>query len=262
MAQVLIRFEDEGILAIGQPSHAWLSGQLARAWGSARLDAPEPWEEVCLAAEQHDVGMAEWDLAPKLHPQAKRPQSFMEMALADHLRLWSAAPAKLLTQSRYAALLVSLHGSALYERRDLAGMPPEDARAVRAYLAGERARQERLIRLLGADRQQLNRNQRLLWAWDGLSLALCLRWNDYVAADVPTRGEDGVDVRLEPVTGEAGGTFTIDPWPFAADELTVRCEGRWMGGPHETEHELQAALEEAPQVALDFTLVPSSHRAG
>lgn len=261
MARVLIRPEGEGIVAIGQASHAWLCGQLARAWGSARLEAPEPWEEVCLAAEQHDVGMAEWDLAPKLHPHAKRPQSFMEMALADHVRLWSVAPAKLLTQSRYAALLVSLHGSALYERRDLAGMAPENARAVRAYLAGERARQEQLIRLLGADREQLRRNQRLLWAWDGLSLALCLRWGHYVASELPTRSDGGVDVGLEPVAADADRRFVVDPWPFAVDKLTVRCEGRWLSACHETETELQAALETAPQVALEFTLVPSSHPA-
>ncbi len=262
MAGVLIRPEGEGMLAIGQASHAWLCGQLARAWGSARLEAPEPWEEVCLAAEQHDVGMAEWDLAPKLHPQAKRPQSFMEMGLAEHLGLWSAAPAKLLTQSRYAALLVSLHGSALYERRDLACLAPEDAGAVRAYLAGERARQQLLIGLLGADRKQLKRNQRLLWAWDGLSLALCLRWRDYVAVDVPTSGDGAVELRLQALGGQADRRFAVDPWPFARDELTVRCEGRWLGARHETQSELQAALEKAPQVALDFTLVRWGNGAG
>ncbi|MDQ3720259.1 MAG: DUF3891 family protein [Actinomycetota bacterium] len=256
---MLVRPEGEGIVAIGQASHAWLSGQLARAWGSARFEAPEPWEEVCLAAEQHDVGMAEWDLAPKLDPQAKRPQSFMEMEIADHLRLWSAAPAKLLTQSRYAALLVSLHGSALYERRDLGWLAPEDAGAVRAYLASERARQERLIALLGADREQLERNQRLLFAWDGLSLALCLGWSAYVAADVPTRGDGAVDVWLQPVAGQAAGRFTVDPWPFAGDEVTVGCEGRRLGARHETESELKPALEQAPQAALDFTLVSPSH---
>jgi hypothetical protein len=256
---MLVRVEDKGIVAIGQASHAWLSGQLARAWGGARVEAPEPREEVCLAAEQHDVGMAEWDLAPRLHPRAGRPQSFMEMALADHLRLWSAAPAKLVTQSRYAALLVSMHGSVLYERRNRADMTPEDADAVRAYLAGERAREERLIALLGADRDQLRRNQRLLSAWDGLSLALCLRWVDYVASDVPARGDGAIDVGLKPVAAEPDGRFTVDPWPFAADEVTVRCEGRWLSACYETQSELAAALEEAPQVSLAFTLVPASH---
>ena len=254
---MLIRPEGDEIVAIGQASHAWLSGQLARAWGNDRFEAPEPWEEVCLAAEQHDVGMGDWDLAPKLHPQAKRPQGFTEMALEDHLRLWSAAPAKLLTQSRYAALLVSLHGSALYERRDLRRMPPAEAGAVRAYLARERALQERLIGLLGADRGQVGRNQRLLFAWDGLSLALCLRWSSHVAEDVPTAGEAAVEVRLEPASGEREERFVVDPWPFAAPEVGVRCEGRRIAGRHETASELHAALEEAPPVVLAFTLVPA-----
>jgi Protein of unknown function (DUF3891) len=257
---VLIRPEGDGLVAIGQASHAWLSGQLARAWGGAGFDVPVPREEVCLAAEQHDIGMAEWDLVPKLHPEAGRPQSFMEMALDDHLRLWSAAPAKLLTQSRYAALLVSLHGTALYGRRNLACMSEVEAGAVRAYLARERALQERLIELLAADRAQLRRNQRLVLAWDGLSLALCLRWNRHVVEDVPTRGDGCADLRLEPVAGERENRFMIHPWPFAVDEVTVRCEGRRLAGRHETETELRTVLDEAPQVPLDFTLVRAGQR--
>jgi hypothetical protein len=42
MAGILIRPEGDGVVAIGQASHAWLSGQLARGWGSGRFDAPEP----------------------------------------------------------------------------------------------------------------------------------------------------------------------------------------------------------------------------
>src|SRR5436305_493748 len=83
------------------------SGTLARAWGSALFAAPDPYGEVCLAAEQHDVGMAEWDLRASLNPRTGLPCSFLEIPLQTHLALWTAAPAKLLTQSRYAALLVS-----------------------------------------------------------------------------------------------------------------------------------------------------------
>ena len=101
--------------------------------------------------------------------------SFMEMALEDHLRLWSAAPAKLLTQSRYAALLVSMHGTALYEMRDLSKLSETDANAVRGYLSAQRELQERLSEGLDAD--QVRRNQGLLWIWDFLSLGLCLRWH-------------------------------------------------------------------------------------
>jgi Protein of unknown function (DUF3891) len=243
---MLIRPDGDDVIAIGQAAHAWMSGQLARAWGNERFDSPEPHEEVCLAAEQHDVGMAEWDLAPRLHPTEGRPLSFMEMALEDHLRLWAAAPAKLLSQSAYAALLVSMHGTALYELRDLSRLEPDEAEAVRNYLARERAWQERMLALLGANREQAGRNQRLLFAWDGMSLALCLGWDDFVAEEVPG------DVRLEPVTD---GRWVVDPWPFAEAELTVRCEGRRLTGRSETEGELHAALREAPPVALEFTLV-------
>ena len=53
------RDDEEGLIVIGQPAHAWVSGQLARAWGNDRFGHFEPWEEVRLAAEQHDVGYGE-----------------------------------------------------------------------------------------------------------------------------------------------------------------------------------------------------------
>ena len=58
---MLRRGED---LVVGQPAHAWVSGQLARAWGNAAFPAPAPREPFCLAAEQHDVGWADADLEP------------------------------------------------------------------------------------------------------------------------------------------------------------------------------------------------------
>ena len=198
-------------------------GQLARAW------KPRPSEEVCLAAEQHDVGMAEWDLAPRLHPDG-RPVSFLEMELDEHLALWSAAPDKLLTQSGYAALLVSMHGCALYEGR--ASVP-----AVADYLARERERQEQLIESLGADRDEVARDQRLVAAWDAMSLALCLGWDDYEV--------DHVGVTLSQLDG---ARFRASPWPFAADELLVHCEGRRLTG--------KIALEDAPRERLEFSLAP------
>ena len=220
---MLIREEPDGsVLVIGQASHAWLSGQLARAW------SPRPSEEVCLAAEQHDVGMAEWDLKPRLHPSG-RPVSFLEMELDEHLALWSAAPDKLLSQSAYAALLVSMHGCALYEgRASLAG--------VAAYLERERERQERLIESLGANREEVARDQRLVAAWDAMSLALCLGWDDY---------------EVEGVTLSRG---TAAPWPFAEPELLVRCESRRLTERFDTEAAPHAALAETPVEKLSFDL--------
>src|SRR5688572_18722993 len=110
---MLVRPDGDSFLCIGQASHAWISGQMARAWA----EPFEPYEEICLAAEQHDVGMAEWDLAPSLNPESGLPQAFTEMPFEVHSRLWLEAPEKLVTTSAYAAALVSLHGTRLYELR-------------------------------------------------------------------------------------------------------------------------------------------------
>jgi len=229
-------------LCIGQASHAWLSGQLARAWHPA-VD-----EAVCLAAEQHDVGMAQWDLAPALDEAAGRPVSFMDMALGDHLGLWSAAPQRLFSQSRHAALLVSLHGTKLYAMRDLDALSPQDADAVREYLADQAALQQRLAGEVGTGQDELRRDQARLFAWDGLSLALCLGWAPYTTPEV-----DGRTLRLE-VVGE--GEHTLNPWPFGPRRLAVRCEGRLLGERAPTRAALHEALEEAEVVDLRFALRP------
>src|SRR3954453_17082285 len=222
---MLLRPDGDAVICIGQPAHAWLSGQLARNWHPA----PEPYEEVCLAATQHDAGMADWDAAPELNPKTGRPQSFMEMALDTHLGLWSHAPHRVLSQSRYAALLVSMHGTALYEMRDLSKL--DDPSRGRRYLDEQR----RLQRLLGAglDQEQLRRNQRLVWAWDFLSLGLCLRWGD--------ASLDGLTLYAD----------TIEPWPFATETIALHTDARRLGGRYETAAHLHAALDAAPWVTLE-----------
>jgi hypothetical protein len=232
---MLLRQVDGAVIAIGQASHAWVSGQLARAWNPR----PEPFEAVCLAAEQHDVGMAQWDLTPTLNPQTGLPTTFIEMDLDTHVRLWSAAPARLLTQSRYAAVLVSLHGSRLYALRDLDAMDPDDADKIRAWEATQSAFRARLVQELGADPEVLREQQRLMWTWDSLSLALLLDWD-------PTTVE-GVTLRDGAV---------LDPWPLSVPELTVVCDGWRLEGTFSDEAAMRAALEAAPYVPLSFTLRP------
>src|SRR3954447_23441591 len=114
---MLLRHDEEGVLAIGQASHAWLAGQIARAWGNDVFGSVDPWEEVCLAAEQHDVGMAAWDSEPSFDERTGLPHSFLDMPLEVHLRLWQEGPSRLVSQSAYAAMLVSMHGWRLYSRR-------------------------------------------------------------------------------------------------------------------------------------------------
>ena len=249
---MLLREDDRGLLAIGQPSHAWVSGQIARAWGNERFGAVEPLDEVCLAAEQHDVGWADRDLEPIYNPETGRPRSFMEMPIGIHLGLFTDGPRRLLSQSRYAALLVSMHGWRLYARRDPERASPADAEAIRAFLADQRSLQEELIGTLGADRSLIERNSMLVWTWDYLSLALCLAWSPVTAKGCPT-AEDEVDLELRQASG--GGSIRVEPWPFSARKLTLRCEGRRVPGRFAGEDEMRAAFARAPWESLEFELV-------
>jgi hypothetical protein len=264
---VLLRTDDRGVLLIGQASHAWLSGQLARAWGTKRFGAIEPYEEVCLAAEQHDVGMAGWDLAPSRNPDTGLPYSFIEMPLSMHLDLWSRAARRLLTQSRYAALLVSMHGTRLYELRDLNALPNDQADAIRGFFGAQDDFQQQLLSSLrdgastastasAAAPDAVARNSRLIWTWDYLSLAICLDWAPCDAHDVPTAGAP-VDLAITP--GAEPLTIRLDPWPFATEALIVRTEGRRLdaGRRFDSDDALTAALEQAAWETVEFELRPA-----
>jgi len=217
---MLVRPDGDSFLCIGQASHAWISGQMARAWA----EPFEPHEEVCLAAEQHDVGMAEWDLAPTLNPDTGLPHSFTEMPIETHAALWLEAPTKLVTTSAYAAALVSLHGTRLYELRDRTA-------AVDDFLA----RQEQFRRGLGFERADLEPGSTLVWIWDYLSLAALLEWEGEV---------EGLGVDAARVT----------PWPFREPTLTVRCEARRLPGPFGDEDEMRFALARAPVEQVEVEL--------
>ena len=194
-----------------------------------------------------------------------------------HVAIWSGAARRLLAQSRYAALLVSLHGTSLYERVDADAEPPDVAEAIRSYLAGERALQSELA--AGLDPAAVDRNRRLLLALDRLSLMLC-HGRATTLADVPsTHGL--ATIRCEPAdeaardapavrepAGEAlrddsavpaataTARFVVDPWPFGAASVAVGCEARLLEGSFAGDAALGAALAAAPWVPLRWELSP------
>ncbi len=243
---MVLRRDEHGVLAIGQASHAWISGQMARAWGNEQFGPLDPYEEVCLAAEQHDVGMAAWDLEPTRNPNTGLPHSFVEMPLDTHMRLWREGPRRLLTQCRYAALLVCMHGRRLYEMRDLTQADPAEADRIRRFLADSREFERQTQASVGAPDDQVKRNSDLIWTWDFLSLALCLDWAPCTAKRVPA--VDGpADLELAP-------DGTLRPWPFKRPTLTVRAEGRRLTGPYDSDPELAAAVASARWERVAFEL--------
>ncbi len=262
---MVLRHDAAGVLAVGQASHAWLCGQLARAWGNARFGPVEPLDEVALGAEQHDVGMARWDLEPARHPETGLPKSFMEMGAKANAGLWSRGPERLVTQSRYAALLAVMHGRRLYEAFDLNSASAADAAAVTAFRRHASELEGSLLAALRADPvsaphatpERVARNSQLLWTWDLISLALLLDWAPRTLEAVPTAGAAAVGIALRAVPGEGGRApvHSLDPWPFRAPEVRVHCEGRRLTEGFPDEGALASGLAQAPWETVEFMLI-------
>ncbi len=247
---MLIRDDGDSWLAIPQPAHALLSGQVARAWGNDRFATPDPYEGVCLGAEQHDVAWAQWDLRPPLNAQQRRAASFLEAPFDERLAIWDGAPDKVLAQDPLAALLVSLHGRnvhTLYLNADF--LEPAQAAAVAAYLERERVFQERLFPLLPIAREDAERAAALVLCVDALSLRLCHGWP---AGDLPP--VDGITISCTPVDEV---TATLDPWPLSVPQLEVVINARRMSERFDDEPALHAALGAAPWTTLRWTLRPA-----
>jgi hypothetical protein len=246
---MLHRPADGGTIVIGQPAHAWVSGQIARAWA----EPFEPREEVCLAADQHDIAWVGWERSPERDPKTGLPYTFSALPRLRRLELWSGAATLLLPQSRYAALLVSLHGTLLVER-----FPPggdEDVRrALADYLERERAFQARVLESLRGDRrygahatpEAVERNRELIFTWDGLSLALLHGVTGEKAA---------VGHTLAAVDGDPT-RVTVSPWPFRQDEVTLSCDGRLLTETFADERELRRGLAKAAWTTIETRLSP------
>lgn len=265
---MVFRREAGGLVVVTQPAHAWLSGQLARAWGNERFGSFAPHEEVRLAAEQHDCGWHEWELAPTLDPETGLPHHFDEMPLREHLRVWPAGVQMIGGMSRYAGLLLCLHGLWLRERNPEPKDPGEQ-HMVRAFVECQQLARDTLLEELRGDPvyaphctgSAVARNSALVSAWDWISLGLCMRSSgEWIAADVPeARGR--CTLRLSP-EGDSGLGWRVAPWPFRDESVEVFCEGRRLSGTFRDVDAMRAALAAAPRVRLAFRLVPGGVDCG
>ena len=246
---MILRPDPRGTLLIGQPAHAWLSGRLADLWRWPF----EPAAEVRLAALQHDIGMAAWDAAPQLDPRTGLPYSFTSMPRAMHVGLWSRAARLLVAQSGYAALLVSLHGTGLYER--YVSEQERAADPVRGYLEDEASFQRALTTWLGADPAEVERNAALLRCWDWLSLFMCTGADEEGSFGGVPGGHDTIDMVVR-WAGYDRSEAALDPWPFSGEALDLPVEARLLEGTFSDQAALDAALAAAPRAQLRLVLRP------
>ena len=207
-----------------------------------------PHEDVCLAAEQHDIGWHSWEEAPVLDAETGLPQEFFKVPPKVHIRLWREGVSRARGFGRYPALLVSLHADTIYKRYfDYTKASPEDVAAVRAFLDEQHRFQAQMAQSLRKDpkiRAQaspeiVERNRLLIAAVDWISLEIC--WGvitEKKIPEVPMEGNHRGDLILRP--GSVPGEITLDPWPFREASLTVHAEGKRLPGCSPTQTDLVA----------------------
>ncbi|MGO9008282.1 MAG: DUF3891 family protein [Beijerinckiaceae bacterium] len=262
---MLLRKESPGVIAIPQINHAWVSGQLARAWGNEKFAAPTPRELVCLAAEQHDIGWLDYDLKPDFDFETGLPQEFRQAPDSVHTALWRDGVTHARVYGRYVALLVSLHADTLYQRHfDLESANMETAALVRRFLDDQRAYQAEMLISLAEDpvygklatREAVEHNRLLIAALDGMSLSICWGVAEPVPVGaVPVRAAETTDIVLR--QGNSASDIVVDPWPFAVPQVEIQAEGRRLHGPYADDAVLYEAFEAAEPAVICAVLRPA-----
>jgi len=218
---MLFRTEARGVLAISQLTHAWIAGQILRAWDET-LGEPLP-----LAAEQHDIGWLDWETTPTFNPQTGRPHLFREIGAAVHSPMWRRGVERALgAWGVHVALLISRHGGVIYRRyTDRHRTSQADAAAAQRYLEAQAPIEAAWAQMLGLDAAALRKETTLVALVDTLSLALCGELKTPIELEAPHPSGGTETLRLIERPGHSFD-FVLSPWPLRADVLAVEGEAR------------------------------------
>jgi Protein of unknown function (DUF3891) len=249
--------QSSGTLAISQPSHAWISGQLLRAWDETLG------ESLLLAAEQHDIGWMDWETAPSFDPQTGRPHLFRAIGAAVHAPMWTRGVELALgAWGTHVALLISRHGGVIYRRyTDRHRIAAADAAAAEKFLNRQAPIEAEWTRKLGLEASVLEKETRLLALVDTLSLGVCGELRTPIDLVAPGRHGDILTMRLTERPGQPLD-FIVDPWPFRMDVVTVEGEARALppDGRFSNEAAMRAWLAAPERVLFQARLMPVAHR--
>jgi hypothetical protein len=220
---MLFRTEPSGVLAISQPTHAWISGQVLRGWNET-LGEP-----VLIAAEQHDIGWLDWETAPTFNPATGRPHLFREIGAAVHSPMWRQGVERALgAWGAHVAMLVSRHGGVIYRRyTDRHRTAEADVAAAQAYLETQAPIEAKWAAALRLDPATLQKETALVALVDTLSLALCGELKTPIDLEAPNAGGGIETLRLTERPGHPFD-FLLSPWPLRYDVLNVEGEARTL----------------------------------
>ncbi len=245
-----------------------MSGQLARVWSNELFGGFEPFEPICYAAEQHDIGFLAWENEPTLNVETGLPYAFDELPETLHLAIWRTGIYQLRPVCSYASLIVSLHFHGLCERFHRRRKDSFLCEASQ-FLEEQREYQENTRQILRQDPlleqavepEILSYHRDLIAVWDFFSLEICRgRLREFKLPDVPLSDGRHVDLLLRQQNG-AERLWEVDPWPFAVGSLTTLCEGRVLDQRFTDEKQMREALRIASRTTIQFHFVPAKVRS-
>jgi hypothetical protein len=272
--------EGEPHFVLTMAEHTEMCGQMAQAFGNDRFERPDPFAEVTYVVANHDRGWEPYDSNPGLDPETRLPYIMARTPTADAVKTNVGSPNFNEAHHPYCGLLSSMHSVGLYNGRyglsqfvirtqktTSLDVPPAVRSLIDAMLAHELARQKRLKAALGAEAvtrawvadRHLLQNYKQLQFFDTLSLYFHLRHagerGEEVYIHVPISSEADTSVKLCK-TDDAH--YSLDPFPFAGDRLTLVCRGRYaMPFPRDFDQaQVGATLRALPPDRQTYELVP------
>ena len=250
---MLFRTQGRDVIAISQPMHAWIAGQLLKAWNEALT------EPVLLAAEQHDLGWLDWEVTPSFDETTGRPHLFRDVGASVHGPMWAAGVDRAQgAWGAHVALLISRHGGVIYRRFTTRHRLSEaDGDAARHYLETQAPKELAWARALGFEEDRLARDSALIACVDTLSLALCGELKAPLSVEAPRSGGEMQSLQLVEKPGETFH-FALSPWPFRGSALTIEGEGLALpeGGRLADEPSMQQWLKTGVRLPFAARLSP------
>jgi hypothetical protein len=250
---MLFRDQKSGVIAISQLTHAWISGRLLRAWDEALS------EPLLLAAEQHDLGWIDWEVAPSFDERTGRPHLFRDVGAALHAPMWAAGVDRALAAwGMHVALLISRHGGVIYSRyTNRHRLAEADALAAQHYLETHGAKEQAWARALGFDEARLMNESGLVAFVDALSLALCGELKTPMDLEAPDSRGAAQKMHLAERAGKPF-EFVLSPWPFRDSALIFECEARPLPSEGRFPHEAAMRSWLAAPERVTFTAALTS----
>ncbi|WP_145048012.1 DUF3891 family protein [Paenibacillus xylanexedens] len=172
---MIVYEREHDFVLTAQQEHGQVAGEMASYWKHELLADASHFEELVLAAREHDRGWIELDAAPFWNDYGQSPYSFRDFPLRPRFVFYQKGIAEVCAKSMYAGLLCSMMYTELFQ--NTLGANAHDDEDIREYLNSERKQQSEWIVQLGGGEELQRRLQSdvdIMLFCDQLSLFLCM----------------------------------------------------------------------------------------